>query len=597
LDTEIDSAGTETNYGTEHWAFIPPDQLHRLKDMIEGTGHQSYIDSTPKIYFRDVNGNGILESDGDVDGDGAPDDMDGDGDIDDDDLDKVILVCGERKGGTSYFALNVTDPSKPEYLWRVTDHYDNSAGSIKLTAVNGTWLDNDFADHFPDDNPYGGMGFDAYVLVDGTPAGSVLRYDVKWGTLHVGDKVFSYRASSCPVGCYSHNVYGTIASISEDGPFNAPPSLVIPQLGETWSEPRFGLVKTSDSDTTGTPACFIGGGYSADNSKGKAVIVLNALTGGLIRMFTTGMNYSIPSTITVVDGNSNGFIDKLYVGDLGGQLWRIGSFTYTADDPLGSYSAGDPLPFPRSNENINRWNAQMLFLTDASHTRKFFYPPSVGLENGFDVVFAGTGDRENACNRISTYPDAIYCIKDTHSSMTFTGEVISGLDFVPKDLVDVTELDALPPDLKSDRDVDLNGYVDHGWFVKLVDSSGVGVGEKVLAEGALFYKVLYITTFTPNDEPCVPGGEGKLYALSYLTGEAGLDFDHDGTKERAISLGGGIPSKPVIIITDNGVKMYISVGSTNPDATSENEGAGIIAVDPDFPEFNFFYLWWNDFLP
>ena len=29
---------------------------------------------------------------------------------------------------------------------------------------------------------------------------------------------------------------------------------------------------------------------------------------------------------------------------------------------------------------------------------KFFYPPSVTLEKGYDLVFMGTGDRENACD-------------------------------------------------------------------------------------------------------------------------------------------------------------------------------------------------------
>ena len=57
-----------------------------------------------------MNGNGIIEVDVD---------SDDDGDIDDDDKDQVILVCGERKGGTSYFALDVTDPYTPVFRWRI----------------------------------------------------------------------------------------------------------------------------------------------------------------------------------------------------------------------------------------------------------------------------------------------------------------------------------------------------------------------------------------------------------------------------------------------------------------------------------------------
>ena len=33
-----------------------------------------------------------------------------------------------------------------------------------------------------------------------------------------------------------------------------------------------------------------------------------------------------------IDENNNGFIDKIYVGDLGGQMWRIGQFD---QDPVG----------------------------------------------------------------------------------------------------------------------------------------------------------------------------------------------------------------------------------------------------------------------
>ena len=57
-----------------------------------------------------------------------------------------------------------------------------------------------------------------------------------------------------------------------------------------------------------------------------------------------------------------------------------------------------------------------------------------------------------------------------------------------------------------------------------MDDSGNAVGEKVLAEGTVFYKTLYITTFTPNNDPSVPGGDAKLYALSYLTGAAVVGF-------------------------------------------------------------------------
>ena len=451
---------TVTSHGTEEWAFIPPDQLPRLKEMIEGVGHQNYVDATPKIYFKDMDGDGVLDS--------------GDGD-------KVVLVCGERKGGTSYFALDATDPSSPRYLWRINQNNDSALG---------------------------------------------------WSA----------------------------------------PTTVIAELGETWSEPQFGVVKTTDEDTTGTPVFFIGGGYSSDNSSGKAVVAVDVLTGTVVKKFTTGMNYSFPSDVLVVDENDNGFADKVYVGDLGGQMWRFASFVD---------SIGNSLAFPNCNENIHSWTGQVFFKTDDNNSRKFFYPPSVTLEKGYDMVFMGTGDRENACCNNSDNacsfigPDIIAAAKEIHSLTTIVGEI---------HLVDATEPIVTSSNLSTDK----------GWYIRLVDDSGNAVGEKVLSEGTVFYKTFYITTFTPNSDPSVPGGDAKLYALSYLTGTAVLDFDDDSNLDRNSLIGEGIPSEPVTLITRTGTKLLISMGSTDPATGNPSLGAGVKNIDPLKPPINCFYRFWRE---
>ncbi len=460
LDATQSSGADPIHYGTEEWAFIPPDQLPRLKDMIEGVGHQNYVDATPRIYFKDVDHDGLVDT---ADGD------------------KVVLICGERKGGTSYVALDVTDPFSPQYLWRINQSDDSALG---------------------------------------------------WSA----------------------------------------PTTVIAELGETWSEPRFGVVKTTDGDTIGTPVFFIGGGYSSNNSSGKAVIAVNVLTGRVVKKFTTGMNYSFPSTVLVVDENDNGFVDKVYVGDLGGQMWRFASF-------VESY--GNPLAFPDCNENIHTWTGQVFFKTDNSNFRKFFYPPSVTLEKGFDMVFMGTGDRENACcnnsNNICSFtgPDIIAAVKETHSLTTIVGET---------DLADVTDPTAASPDLNASG---------RGWYIRLVNGSGHAVGEKVLSEGTVFYKTFYITTFTPNNDSIVTGGYGKLYALSHLTGAAVLDFNNDSKLERISFIGEGIPSKPVMLITRRGTKLWISVGSGNLGTADPSLERGVKSVDPLLPPINFFYRFWK----
>ena len=466
-NSDIDDPDEEIQYGTELWAFISPDHLPRLKDILEGTGHQYFVDSSPKVFRKDVNHNGILDAD-----------------------DRIIIVCGQRKGGSSYFALDVTDYRDPVFLWRLSP----------------------------------------------------------------GDS------------------------------FN--PNVVIPELGQSWSEPQFGFVKTSDTDTDGTPVFFIGGGYQSDNTAGMTVLAIDVFSGAVVRQFLnddvdiTAMNFSFTSPVSAIDEDNNGFIDKLYIGDLGGQIWRIGQFEF---DP-----AGTPLVFPDSDENINNWEAHVIFIAptftmdSVTHARKFHYPPSVTLEKGYDLVFMGTGDIEKAC-RPDTAPDRIYCIKDVHSAVTLT----------ETELVDVTNATDAVPDLNLAGDVDGNNMTDMGWYIRLVDSSGAGIGEKVLSKGTVFYKTYYLTTFTPGTDPCVPGGEATIFALNYKTGAAVLSFGgSDVVRHRLI--GGGIPSSPVPIITSKGQKLLISVGSTLPESGSDSFEAGIMNIDPLAPEINFYYLWWRE---
>jgi type IV pilus assembly protein PilY1 len=555
-DPNVSADNDETSHGTEAWAFIPPDQLHRLKDMLEGSSHSYYVDSSPKAYFHDV---------------------DSDGRIDTADGDRVILVCGARKGGTGYFALDVTDPLAPQFLWRI----DRSGTATGIIAFQGTSIFSNNGGSFQDGDALriwdGGQdwGPDIAARVDGGMTGNFLRYDNGMIPFNAGQRIGNLTSDVYDDyqegGSATPFIWGDIVSIT-----TADPDVIIPELGESWSEPQFGLVKTAAGDTTGTPVFFIGGGFSSDHSVGKAVIAIDVLTGGVVTLFKndfsiSGMDYSIASSVAVIDADGNGFVDKVYVGDLGGQLWRIGNFTD---------ASGSALDFPESDENILNWTAQLMFVSDPTHARKFYYPPGVTLENGYDLVFAGTGDREDPCNPVGT--DRIYSIKDSHEAITI----------YESDLVDVTNPAAVLPDLDNETaDVDLNGNLDQGWYIQLA------AGEKVLAESTIFYKTLYYTTFTPNDDVCMPGGIGKLYALEYKTGRAVLDLNNDGNTERSTGIGGGIPSKVVTVLTDSGsTKLFISVGSTNPDLNSESFAAGVVGFDPLTPKKNFFYLWWRELL-
>jgi type IV pilus assembly protein PilY1 len=506
------------------------------------------------LYFKDVNGNGIIETSSD---------SDGDGDVDEDDMDRVILVCGERKGGTSYFALDVTVPDSPVFLWRVNRSNDAVSGKVGLESLTGTFQQGE------------GLIFSggASARVSAVLSADALQYDQRSGSINAGEILTGQ----------SSGATGTISFFTYDTPPGTVPDVVIPELGESWSDPEFGLVKTSDETTDkGAPVLFVGGGFSPDNSQGKAIVVLRIQTGSLLKVFKNGMNgiggmdFSIPSAMALIDGDRNGFIDKVYVGDLGGQMWRIGRFT-------NEY--GNPLEFPQVDENINHWTGHVLFQANQpsppTPPRKFFYPPSVTLERGYDLLLTGTGDREDPCASLSH--DRIYAIKDQHE-FAESGDP-SG--FAPttlyeSDLVDVTDPAGPTPNLdRETNDVDENGKLDRGWEIRLAQ------GEKVLTKGVVLNRVYFVTTHTPDSG----GGVSRLYGLDYKTGAPRLQPTalEEGGPTRSRVIGGGISAGPVPILMERQIGLLVAPGQ---EATAGEEGAGLLAITPPFPPLNFFYSWW-----
>ncbi len=454
----------EDSTGEELWGFIPTDLLGTLKNLVTGASHPNYVDASPKPFIKDANGNGIIDS---AEGD------------------KVVLIFGERRGGSAYTALDVTTPEAPSVLWRI---------GAPITATD------------PD-----------------------------------------------------------IGSVWSDT-----------ELGQSWSEPEITRVAIGGEAKY---VFLIGGGYDtvsedavprpADATKGRAVYAVDVLTGAKLWEYSyttsTGasdpsdtkhdMTYAIPSSLSVIDSDGNGYADRAYVGDAGGQIWR----------------------FDIGNSSTANWTGKIIFRSnpgaDNSTGRKILYPPDFVQEIGYDVLYFGTGDRESP--RDTSVVDRLYAVKDASNITTPLTE--SNLTNVTENLLQVStttagEIASILSDLSTSK----------GWYIKLDQYSG----EKVLAPASVFAKVAYYTTFTPNSgselDPCVPNrGTARVFAVNYLTGEAVFNYDtsndsgygsetntramgHNGEilkrSDRYNVVGSGIPSGVVVIINEEGEGALIGVG-------------------------------------
>jgi type IV pilus assembly protein PilY1 len=114
--------------GAELWAFVPPDLLPRLKDLL--TSHQYMVDGS--VMLREVWVDGSSAADG-LNTPSAPTGMDG---VRQKTEFHLLAIFGRRSGGSSYSALDVTDVTKPTLLWNFPQ-----GGSDDTRYMGESWTD------------------------------------------------------------------------------------------------------------------------------------------------------------------------------------------------------------------------------------------------------------------------------------------------------------------------------------------------------------------------------------------------------------------------------------------------------------------------
>ena len=422
--------------GAEMWGYIPSDLFSRLH-LLNAGEHNYFVDGTPVIY------NGPSQK---------------------------ILFFGERRGGSHYTALDVTNPSSPSFLYTITPNL--------LGGGNST-------------------------------------------------------------------------------------------LGQSWGQPELSKIRTASGIDT---VFILPGGYdeanqdldipAATDTVGKAVFSVKASDGSLSSLSFHAKNFSQMThsivDVSAFDSNGYGYIDKVYAGDMAGNVFAM------RETARGS------------------WEVRKLFSSSAVDgiRKKIFYAPDATKETYGENIFFGTGDRENP-SKISIQ-NRIYSVKNNWVNI----KNINDFETITEShLVDVTSnlIQLGTAEEKSQTEKKLNDS--KGWFIRLEHT-----GEKVVSSPVVFAGVVYFTTYTPVDEvatpaadPCMTSdtrGTARLYALDYKTGASVINFSNQseidnegnivvlGKEDRSTNLGTSIPSAPVIVIHEGGPHLYVGV-----------EG-GINTVDP-----------------
>lgn len=343
------------------------------------------------------------------------------------------------------------------------------------------------------------------------------------------------------------------------------------ELGLTFSDPVVGRVRYGASPVD--VVIFAGGyngGWNADNTArigkdlnadddaiGNAIYIVNARTGALIwkailgtgaatnRVYQhAGLVDSIPSTVATLDSKGTGIIDRLYVADTGGAVWRV-------DLPIGD---GTSANHRRDNWFVSKL-AELGADSPAADDRRFFHAPEVVLTFDatakYDGVLLASGDRAHPLEQaVDNY---LLLLKDraiTSGDSAVKTRTAIGIADLPDVSACAADKTATACTLDKTK----------GWKIRLA-----GAGEKGLASPASFPGIAFFTTYTPTvsaDACDVSEGQGAVYAVNLADGAPATGY------VRKYDLGPGIP--PSVIPIDGAV--IIPGGGIGVDS----DGDGII---------------------
>ena len=254
------------------------------------------------------------------------------------------------------------------------------------------------------------------------------------------------------------------------------------------------------------------------------------------------MSSALPGSTAMVDTDNDGYIDRVYIGDLGGTMWRF---------KFCSYYSG-------ASCNTANWTGGRLFSGTAGAVYSI---PSVAKDaKGNFWVFWGSGDKVDVTG--TTVANKFYAVKDADAA---TPRALA-------DLIDITSSTYADNDTRK------------GWYVRLA-----GTGEKVLGDSAVFGGVVYFTSFTPDAggaSACSSGGSGKLYGIDFIGGTGIMP-----SSAKSMSLGGGVPSAPVISYnpSTNTPDLFVTASSATGGVHSRR-----VAINPPAMSNRANILLWRD---
>ncbi len=297
-----------------------------------------------------------------------------------------------------------------------------------------------------------------------------------------------------------------------------------PEMGQSWSTPTVARISIDDPGLNADKAVvIIGGGYdnvhdtishpATPDSDGAGLYFIDLKSGDVLwragRDFSADLQLpaltrAIASQVRVVDLSGDGYADRIYAADMGGQILR---FDITnGEDPVDLVAGGV----------IAQLGAEGNSVGDAD-TRRFYTSPDVSIFNDnaqnrrFLAISIGSGYRAHPLD--NTNNDRFYSLRDKAVFNRLTQAEYNAFDVI-------TESDLVEVSGQVGTQVTEN---DRGWMFTLPPS------QKVLSTSVTFNNEIFFSAFSPDNAAaatCTAGrGQNYLYRMAVLNGDPIADLD------------------------------------------------------------------------
>lgn len=426
---------TNENNPKERFAFIPKELLPVATRYYEGVGKKKYgLDGPISVWHDDKNNNKIIDSN-----------------------EKAYLYVGMRRGGSSYYALDVSNRDNPKLLWQINGKNHQNGPTPGFEELGQTWS-------------------------------KMVPIDIKWN----GDKKKAL-------------VFGGGYDIAEDTTFTR-----------------------------------------QAHSVGNAIYIVDAETGNLLwkasstssaDLKLSAMTSAIPSNVVAVDDSSDGYVDLLYVADLGGRIWRVDLNNEAAN--ASDYATGGMVA-DLGKDSSQGEHVRFYESLDVVYSREFSYVDAANQPYSTRpryMLSVGSGYRAHPLDTAAR--DNFYVLFDYN---------VDGpkRDSSGKAKYEHVTKEDLQKYAFSNGDLDITPTTksNNGFYVELIDAGAKG--EKVLSSSITLNNTIYFTSFRPSDGVAANScssdtGSSRLYRISLREGG-----DSEGAVEE-IEIP-GIAPRPVVVL-------------------------------------------------